>query len=53
MPVSDLVKHDWPLPGEHLFGPWLTMTGMPKATQYRVCIHPECRHVEKRMAPNA
>lgn len=47
------VEHVWPLPGEHLFTVWQTKTGMPKATQYRYCIHPDCTYIEERMAPNA
>lgn len=43
----------WPGPNDHLYGKWYTNKGMPKATQYRVCMHPDCTHVEYRDAPNA
>lgn len=45
--------HLWPLPGEHLWTNWQTATGLPKATQYRSCIHPDCKAVEYREAPRA
>ena len=47
------VEHSWPPPGEHLWTNWQNNTGLPKATQYRVCIHPDCTKVEYREAPKA
>lgn len=46
-------KHEWPTDGSCVFGPWMAKTGLPKPTQYRVCIHPECHEVETREAPKA
>ena len=48
------MSHAWPTdPGEHVFGPWMTKTGLPVPTQYRQCIHPSCNHHETREAPKA
>lgn len=46
-----LINHAWPRDGEHLFNSWQTYKGMPNATQYRSCIHPDCQKVEHRDAP--
>lgn len=46
-------EHNWPTKGDHLFGPWYNKTGLPKATQYRQCVHPLCEAVEERKAPLA
>lgn len=46
--------HKWPtVPGEHVWGPWLHKTGLPKPTQYRTCVHPKCKAVETREAPRS
>lgn len=45
--------HFWPGDGEHLWGPWMTRTGLPKPTQYRQCVHPQCSEVDTREAPKA
>lgn len=47
------MEHAWPVMGQCLFGPWQTKKGMPQATQYRTCIHPNCKKTEERPAPNA
>jgi len=44
-------SHNWPEPGDHLWGPWMARTGLPKPEQYRICVHPECTAVETRKAP--
>lgn len=49
-----MTDHAWPTtPGEHVFGPWQNKTGLPKPTQYRVCVHPACPATETREAPRA
>jgi len=45
------MSHNWPKNGEHLFGPWMANTGLPRPTQYRKCVHPKCNHFEVRDAP--
>lgn len=45
--------HTWPTDGSCVFGPWMTKTGLPKATQYRMCVHPECTKSEVREAPKS
>jgi len=46
-------NHNWPAPEEHVWSPWMTKTGLPKATQWRGCVHPECHETEERPAPLA
>lgn len=46
-------QHNWPGPGEHLWGDWMTLTGLPKPEQYRVCVDPRCSAKETRKAPSA
>lgn len=41
--------HGWPQePESHLWGPWATFTGLPKASQHRQCVHPMCSAVQYR-----
>lgn len=47
------MHHAWPMLGQHLWTTWQTKTGMPKATLYRTCLHPDCHEVEVKDAPNA
>lgn len=48
------MDHQWPEDHEeHVWGPWLAERGLPKPTQYRQCVHPACKAVEKRKAPTA
>lgn len=44
-------EHSWPGTGEHYWNGWQTFKGLPFATQYRSCIHPDCNKVEHRDAP--
>lgn len=46
-------EHKWPAVGEHLFGRWQAEKGLPNAIEYRVCLHPDCRAIERRPVPNA
>ena len=47
-------EHAWPTdPDQHVWGPWLNKTGLPKPTQYRQCVHPACHATEQREAPKA
>lgn len=46
-------EHAWPPPGQHMWSKWMSKTGLPKPTQYRYCIHPDCTAVEDRDAPQA
>jgi len=49
--------HLWPTdPTAHVWGPWYANTnqrGTTPATQYRMCVHPDCIRVEYRDAPRA
>lgn len=46
------MNHQWPSdPEEHVWGPWMAKTGLPKPTQYRTCVHPLCKAVEVREVP--
>lgn len=45
--------HGWPVDDQCLFGPWMTKTGLPKPTQYRVCVHSKCKKIQTREAPKA
>lgn len=51
--MSDQPKHEWPADGGHLWSRWYAKTGLPKPTQYRVCVHPDCNESETREAPRA
>lgn len=44
-------KHSWPTYDIHLYGPWMLERGLPKPTQYRVCVHPDCNEIDRREAP--
>lgn len=44
---------EWPKPGEHLWSRWQAKTGLPKPTQYRTCLHPNCKAVEEREWPKS
>lgn len=47
--AQDTTNHEWPTdPNEHLWTEWQAKTGLPKATQWRACIHPKCKAVEER-----
>jgi hypothetical protein len=47
-----LDDHKWPTqPTRHLWGRWWVEKGPPKASQYRVCAHPDCKAIEHREAP--
>lgn len=47
--MAAVIEHPpWPKPGEHFWSKWQAKTGLPKATQYRVCIHPDCKAIEER-----
>ena len=49
-----MTDHEWPTePQAHVWGRWLSKTGLPKPTQYRQCVHPDCKAVETREAPRA
>lgn len=50
---KEQMVHAWPPLGEHLWGKWQNKTGLPKATQYRTCVHPLCNEVQEREAPKA
>lgn len=52
-PEELVKKHEWPAEGEHLWGPWMNKRGLPKPTQYRMCVHPECHDAQERKAPQA
>jgi hypothetical protein len=45
--------HDWPTNDDHVWGPWMSKTGLPKPTDYRTCVHPKCKGVEVREASKA
>lgn len=45
--------HEWPVDDGCVFGPWQHQTGLPLPTQYRVCVHPGCRRIERRDTPKA
>jgi hypothetical protein len=41
-----------PYPKEgHLFEDWQSLEGLPKAKEYRRCMHPKCHYYETREAP--
>jgi hypothetical protein len=49
-------KDEWPKDGEHLWGPWYVergRVGKHPAKQYRQCVHPLCKEVQRRDAPSA
>lgn len=49
-----MTQHNWPsAPSEHVWGPWMTKRGLPKAVQYRTCVHPLCNAVQEREAPKS
>jgi hypothetical protein len=49
-----MTNHKWPEDSrQHVWGPWLVKTGPPKPTHYRQCVHPQCKAVDYRDAPNA
>lgn len=50
---KEQMVHAWPPLGEHLWSDWQNDKPMPKATQYRTCVHPLCKEVERRDAPQA
>lgn len=46
------VTHDWPKdPAEHKWGRWVLRTGLPKATEWRGCVDPDCKAFEVRDVP--
>lgn len=47
------IQHNWPGPGQHMWSRWQHKTGLPKPTQYRYCIHPDCKVIEERETPKA
>lgn len=48
------MEHNWPEPGEHLWGPWMHHSKKGRTfIQYHVCVHPECKATEQREVPNA
>lgn len=50
------MNHKWPKDEEHLWSPWYPNTpqmGKTRPTQYRSCLHPECKKTEYRQAPSA
>lgn len=51
-PKGPIENHEWPVSqAEHVWGEWTQRTALPKATQYRSCIHPRCGAFETREAP--
>lgn len=42
--------HQWPKAGDHLWSVWKAETGLPKPTESRTCLHPECNATETRTA---
>lgn len=51
-PKEEVKDHNWPPNQEdHVFNKWQSAKGMPNATQYRSCVHPQCSKVEYRDAP--
>lgn len=46
-----LDDHPWPSSFDHLWGPWQGQTGLPKPTEYRTCVHPDCAAVEYKDTP--
>lgn len=46
-------EHNWPGEKEHLWSHWMAKTGLPQPTDYRVCLHPECKVSEVRKSPLA
>ena len=50
---QDEIDHQWPTdPQQHLWGPWHSEKGLPRPTQYRICVHPLCHEVEHQVAPS-
>lgn len=50
------MNHNWPTDGSCVWGPWMNHTareGAKKPTQYRQCVHPECREVQYREVSGA
>lgn len=50
------LHHNWPTDDGHVWGPWhveQAREGTKVAVQYRTCVHPACRTVERREAPRA
>lgn len=52
--MSEATNHAWPTdPAAHVWSPWMSKAGLPRPTQYRVCVHPTCTASETREAPRA
>jgi hypothetical protein len=53
VPVEPTTNHNWPQdPTQHMWGPWYTdKGGKGVATQYRSCIDPTCKAVDRRPYP--
>lgn len=50
------MNHKWPKDEEHFWSPWYPNTarqGIKPPTQYRTCLHPDCKETEYREAPKA
>jgi hypothetical protein len=46
----EMADHLWPDPADHLWSDWRAQDGLPKPTQVRTCIHPQCTAKQTRKA---
>jgi len=54
--VNHIFDHNWPTDDGHVWDEWMQGQGADSpggATQYRKCVHPDCRAYETRKAPMA
>jgi hypothetical protein len=55
--TGELSNHEWPKnQRDHVWGPWLSQRKASitsPATQYRTCVHPQCRAVDERQVAQA